>query len=72
MPSAGPETALSSTIDGGTRGIQRPRQNYASCGLAEALYDKSITYTKAQRLYNYILDLGLLIGHNVFRLTDAA
>ncbi len=39
------------------RGKLRPRRKYASWGTPEALYDKSITYTKTQRLAPSLNDL---------------
>ena len=39
------------------QGNDRPRRKYASCGLPEAPYDKSITYTKTQRLTPSLNDL---------------
>jgi hypothetical protein len=47
---AEPETAITSTIVSHIEVRDCPRKNYASCGLLEALYDISTTYTKNQQL----------------------
>jgi hypothetical protein len=50
MPFAEPETHLPATIDPLGRGKSRHHKKCAPWGVPEALYDFSITYTKAQRL----------------------